>query len=474
MDRRLSQRFSRRLSAVSYFFCTLMKSAIKKSCSPVSSALVSVCLVFTFCSATFCPAIAFGQIEEMKTIDKIGPLQKQLDSGSFDERDEAEKELIKLGPVVLDYLDDPSEDFSSDKNERLIRIRKQLEQAAIRVATSPSKISLSGTMTVKEAISEIKLQSDNVLGLAEGYDESVLEKEIEIDLKDATFWQAATEVMNRGGFQTVVYGSMPGQLTIIPIPPVQPDAIDQAQAAPVLPRDESGIFSTRVVSVSSAKNLIAPQLDYTRVELVIQWEPRLNPVSIEMPLSEVKVVDDQGKPLELSNTQGTISGLVQAGVSQVEMSITLKHVTRKVQGIKSLTAKLDCVLPGRREKFRFDSLGTIEGEPSISKAGMIVQYMGYEENEDLYGVNIRIAMEDPATELESHLQWIYDNPLFLVSEDGKREPSIGQQGGGMDEEGMLLQYFFVEDPSNFSLLYESPGAIVSVPANISLKNIPLP
>lgn len=410
----------------------------------------------------------------MKAIDQITALQKQLDSGSFDERDQAEQELVKLGPVVLDHLADPSKDFSSDKIQRLIRIRKKLEQAAIRQATTPSKITLSGTMTVKQAIDGIKSQTDNMLGLAEGYDDAVLEKEITLDLTDATFWTAAKEVMSRGGFQQVVYGAMPGQLTINPLPPLDPAAVDQAGVVPVIPRDDSGIFSTRVASVSSARNLARPELNYTRIELVIQWEPRLNPISIEMPLSEVEVLDDQGNKLELSNTEGVVSGLVQAGVSQVEMSLTLKHVPRKIKGIKSLTAKLDCVLPGRREKFRFDELGSIEGEPSISKAGIRVHYLGFEMNEDLFGVNIRLQMEDPETKLESHLQWLYDNPMFLVDESGQRKPSIGQQGGGMDEDGMRLQYFFIEDPTSLSMLYESPGAIVSVPATVTLQNIDLP
>jgi hypothetical protein len=75
---------------------------------------------------------------------------------------------------------------------------------------------------------------------------------------------------------------------------------------------------------------------------------------------------------------------------------------------------------------------------------------------------------------ESHLGWIYDNPLFLINESGKKEPSIGHQGGDLDENGVQIQYFFVEDPAEFELLYESPGAIVSVPADFSLKDVPLP
>ena len=81
---------------------------------------------------------------------------------------------------------------------------------------------------------------------------------------------------------------------------------------------------------------------------------------------------------------------------------------------------------------------------------------------------------DPGESVESHLGWVYDNPLFLVDETGKKYPSIGQQGGDVDEEGVTIQYFFTEDPAELELLYESPGAIISVPAEFKLKGIPLP
>ena len=76
--------------------------------------------------------------------------------------------------------------------------------------------------------------------------------------------------------------------------------------------------------------------------------------------------------------------------------------------------------------------------------------------------------------MESHLGWLYDNPMYLIDEAGKKMESVGHQGGDFDEDGVQLQYFFVDDPKNFGLLYESPGAIVSVPADFSLKDIPLP
>jgi len=156
------------------------------------------------------------------------------------------------------------------------------------------------------------------------------------------------------------------------------------------------------------------------------------------------------------------------------MAITLENVDRSIKSIGSITGKLDCVLPGRKEKFRFPPLGTIEDNPKISKAGITVQYKGFEKNEDLFAVELMVSMESQSEKFDSHLGWIYDNPLFLIDEIGKKEPSIGQQGGDVNETGVAIQYFFIEDPSKVGLLYESPGAIVPFPAAFSLKGVPLP
>lgn len=415
-----------------------------------------------------------AQSEEMKIADQVQAFQEQLNSASFEERDEAEEAILKIGTIALDYISDPSEDFEEDKNTRLVRIRKKLEQVAIEEAISPSKISLSGEMTLKKAFAGIKRQSGNEIQLAEGYDPAFLEKKITLDLDEASFWTAFTDIQSRGGIDSNIYGGEAGKATVIPKPPVDPAAIDKAVDIAPPPLDESGIFRIRVSGVSSARNLLRPGLDYTRIDLEIQWEPRLTPISIDMPLSKVKILDGDGIELKVSNPEQVLSGTVQSGINQIEMSLTLENIDRKIRKISSVSGRLECVLPGRREKFRFPALGEIDGEPKISKAGVSVQYMGFEQNEDLYAVNLLVSMEPGTEKVESHLGWLYDNPLFLVNDAGKKENSIGHQSGGLGEEGMQIQYFFIEEPSKFSLLYESPGAIVSVPADFNLKGIPLP
>ena len=416
----------------------------------------------------------FAQTEEMAVADKVSDLEQKLSATSFEDRDAAEKEIIEFGSEALDYMSDPSPDFEDDLNARLTRIRKTLEKVAIEETITPSKITLAGEMSIKKAIGEIKSQTGNIIELEEGYDPTLLDRKIKFELEDASFWVAFSQILSRGGFASNAYGGVSGKAIIVPAPPVDPAQVDQVAKLKTPPLDQSSIFRIRVSSVSSVKNLLVPGVDYTRVNLEIEWEPRLKPITIDMPLSKIKVTDSDGGELKVSNQQQVISGPVQDGINQVEMSITLENVDREIKSIGSITGKLDCVLPGRQEKFRFPPIGKIEDQPEISKAGMTVQYMGFEKNEDLYAVGVTVTMDAEAGSFDSHLGWVYDNPLFLIDDVGKKEPSIGQQGGDIDNKGVMIQYFFIDDPSAKGLLYESPGAIVPFPAEFDLKNIPLP
>ena len=431
-------------------------------------------LFFGLCFTGLLCDTGFSQTEEMAVADKVSDLEGQLTAASFEDRDKAEEEIIKLGSQALDFISDPSEDSEEDLNLRLVRIRKKLEKVAIEETITPSKITLSGEISLKKAFAEIKSQTGNIIELAEGYDPALLDKKVKLDLKDASFWKAFSKIQTVGGLESNAYGGVTGRAVVVPLPPVDPANIDKVAAGSAPPLDESSIFRIRVASVSSAKNLLRAGLNYTRVNLEIEWEPRLTPISIDMPLSEIKVLDVDGKPLKISNPQQVLSGTVQQGINQIEMAITLENVDRSIKAIGSITGKLDCILPGRKEKFRFPPLGRIEDNPKISKAGITVQYMGFEKNEDLYAVELMVSMETKSEKFDSHMGWIYDNPLFLIDEIGEKEPSIGQQGGDVNATGVGIEYFFIEDPTNVGLLYESPGAIVPFPAQFSLKDIPLP
>lgn len=420
---------------------------------------------------------ACGQEEEMKIVDDINELQEKLAAPNIAAQDEAEAELIKMGSVVLDHLESPNENFTTAKNERLVRIRNKLEEQALRENTTASSVTITGKTTMAEALKMIRRQTGNKIAIREGLDDIYGATELELELDKAPFWIAVDKVLHAGEFSIDPYGGEPGTLTVIPNQehPAHGGNLDGVKNKIFdVPRDAAGLFDVSVSNVSCYSNFENPATSYTNMNLRIRWEPRIRPISIDLPCEKMKLIDEFDGPISVSNAEAVLSGMVQPEVSELEFSVPLQLIERDIAEIKSFECQIDAVLPGRTETFRFDKLGEIEESESISKSGVIVTYEGFTQNEDLYGVNVTFGFEEGAGEVDSHLSWIYDNEVYLENSAGEIFPDFGQNTRRQDESGLTIQYLFDFDPSDYTLVYKSPAAIARIPVTVVVKKIPLP
>ena len=198
------------------------------------------------------------------------------------------------------------------------------------------------------------------------------------------------------------------------------------------------------------------------------------PISIDVPLKELKAIDEFDKEIQVANPERVLSGIVQPEIPEVEFSIPMKLVDRQIENLKSITAKVDAVLPGRIETFRFRDLADVTPGTQQRKAGAIVTYAGSRQNDDVWGVSIRLGFDETNRALESYQSWVYQNEVFLEDDQGNRVDYLGMESIGGNENEIGVQYFFEVDPSKCSLVYRTPAAIVEVPVTITLKKIPLP
>lgn len=432
---------------------------------------ITFCLGISIVLGPFNPTnMAWAQIEEvdeMKLIEQIAQLQKELESEEIPKRVAAEKAIIDLGVPALDHLEQPTDKTPSDAVERITRIRIALETLAVKQVTQPSKLSLSGAMSLADTLKSITKQTGNVVAV-EGATDAVMEQELKFEIKDGTFWQAINSLTKQTGFTSNPYESDKGILRLMPA------NITDAQKAEPAPYDASGIFETTVVQVSASKNLLKPNLDYCNVRIRLRWEPRISPISIDMPASSIKVIDEFDQVIKVSNAEAVFSGTVNSDVPELEFSIPLQSIDRQVERLKSITAELKTILPGRIETFKFQNVGRLEKGTVQSKAGVTVGFEGINKNEDLFGVLVSIAFDDPKKGLESHLSWVFENEMKLVGDDGKESFPLATETYGRTKEKITIMYFFADDPAALSLSYKTPAAIVSVPVKIILKGIPLP
>lgn len=423
----------------------------------------------------------FQNLSDMELIERVAFLQRELESPDISKRDAAEKELIAHGVNVLDYLEPTNDKTTSDALERTNRVRAGLEKIAVAAVTQASKITIKGKMSVSKALATIKKQTGNNISMPDETPDIFKDKEIEIEFKDAPFWEVVADVMAKGDLIVDTYGGARGLLILTPTDEARMAAVAPAGAAPpkkkappAAPRNVSGIFDLAVTQVVASRNLTNPSLNYCNINVLIRWEPRVTPISVVLPASTIKAVDEFDSPIEITNKDAVMSGTVQSEIPELEFSIPIGLLDRQIEEIKSFDAKIDAVLPGRIETFKFKKLGKLEPGAKQTKAGATVSFGGIEKNEDLFGVNISLSFDEEHNALESHQAWVYNNIVELRNDDGEVSEVLAYEGVRQTKNEIVIRYYFDKDPKDLNLYYKTPAAIVKVPVKISLKNIPLP
>lgn len=429
------------------------------------AAFVTTALVMT-------ASIAYGQTEEVAVLQQVTALIDQLNSAAVDDRDAAQQQLIAMSPDALDYIDVPDENATSDFIARLLEIRKQLESKAVQETTQPSVVTLVGTFNTLQAFAKISRQTKNNISLSEQISPTAQQQPVTLDLTGAPFWDAVNSVMRQSHLEIDPYGGSAGEIVLI-----QPSQTDPAQRSPkpAIPQTTTGIFAVAANRIDASRIFNAPHLDHTNLNLLIRWEPRVTPISIRLDQSKLKIIDGNGNAISpLRET--SISATVQPEIPELNFSLNLPLLDRSVNEIKSVSATLDAVLPGRTETFRFRKLETIEPATAQTKSGATVTVGDININEELYGVTVGLAFEGESNELDSHQGWTFDNEAYLIdpAKPNLRHESVAYETVSQNGQSVVVEYYFEVNPAKYDLVYQTPAAIVSVSFDFELKDIPLP
>ena len=436
-----------------------------RSYTPIFSILTMGLFVFftPLVGSTLGQDAAVEPIDEMKLAVRAAELQLQLTDPIVAKRDAAEADLIKLGVKTLDYLDPITKDVSPDTVERLGRIRKALETLVVEAVTKPRLITLKGNFTIKEAAEKIAEKSGNKIAWPDELETQMQEK-VDWEVENASFWEAMTIFEAEANLRINALGGEAGQLLLVPA------GINSV----AVPSDSNGIFQISVLQVSARRNLEKPELDYCGIRIRIRWEPRLAPITLAIPASSVSVIDEFDDKVPLPNPTATFSAAVQPEIAEVDFSIPIGLVDRQVEKINRLEATLKAVMPGRSEVFEFRKIGRLKDGHKQSKAGVSVSLHGIEKNEELFAILVKYRFDQSGDALESHMSWIFENPLKLIDRDGKEYEPLAKESAGRVENTVGIRYYFGDDPSAMTLKCETPAAILPTQVKILLKDIPLP
>ncbi len=421
--------------------------------------------------ATVCSLVA-GQTEAAEAPDnsrlrlQVRRLVQQMDSDQIAKREAAEKELVKLGPDVLDHLPKITPQTPAEVTTRLERVRKQLQTKSAREGANASKVTLSGKMKLSEALASFRKQTGNkVVDLRKQFGQQEADVEVEVDFKDVPFWTAFDKLVDKAGLAVYSF-SDDGDLGIIARPD---DAMDRYGNARY-----SGLFRFEPVTIEASRQLRAQQGDVLRFKMEIAWEPRTRPIALSQTFDSIKVLDERGNAIAVGNQGGKFDVAVEANVAAAEILVPLELPGRDIKKISSFKGELIALVPGRVETFNFEDLAGrgIEQE----KASVTVVLDQVRKNVDLYELRMRVRYDEASNALESHRGWIYQNEAVLVGPDGKVVENSGLQATLTAENEVGISYLFdVEDKlESYKFVYKTPAIIVRMPIQYELKNIALP
>ena len=398
----------------------------------------------------------------------VAKLVRQLDDTQLARREAAEKELIGLGPAIVDLLPPVTRQMPAEVKERLARVRRTLESSAAELSLAPTRVTLKGPMKLSDALAAIEKQTGNrLVDYREEFNQQRREVTIEGEIKDKLFWEALDGVLDQGELTTYAFSGERGATAIV--------ARGEGETARSKRGVYSGLFRFEPLRVEAVRDIVNPANHALRIFLDIAWEPRLQPILVAQPLDALKATSDTGEDLPIDGREGEIEIPVDGDSSATEMYIPLELPGRNVSKIASLKGKLDVLAPGRVETFEFSDLEKAKGVEQ-RRAAATVTLDQVRKNQELYEVRMRIKFQAAANSLESHRDWIYQNPAILVSPGGEKLDNVGMEATLQEEDQVGVAYQFVapDGIKGFKFRYTTPVSIVKFPVEYELKNIELP
>ncbi|MCH7750971.1 MAG: hypothetical protein IH898_02290 [Planctomycetes bacterium] len=430
-------------------------------------------LVLTLVAAGLLPA----QNDQTALNGQIERLTRQLNDDQADRRDDAEQALLKLAPVdnaeqcdaFLELLPQPLEGMPEEVRLRLTRLRREIETRQANQALSASRLSLSADgMDLAAVFEVIRAQTANHLSdHRDQFGQNATPRPVTIEIDDEEFWPAIDKILDQAKLSLYAFS---GEKTLAVVDR-KPGAAGRSGRA-----SYAGPFRIEATKVVAQRNLRTPAQQGVRIELEIAWEPRLRPIALSQPIEAIEVMGDDGSAILPASSRAVLDVEVQPGSHSTELTIPLALPPRNVTALATFRGQMSALVPGRVVEFQFTDLAQAKGVEQ-QRGGVKVILDGTRKNQALWEVHMRVQVESEEAGLESHRGWVFQNITYLLNREGEVIDHVGFETTRQSKREVGLAYFFDlpdDEIGAYTWVYRTPAAIVRVPIEYELKDIPLP
>lgn len=402
-----------------------------------------------------------GQEDEKPSVSKSDVLEwiDQLDGRKASDRSAAEKALIDAGLDALPYLPESRPDFSIEASERLSRIKAALTSLKAKEQSKAIRIRLGDAHTLGDALEAISRESE--IEFEHSADESLPIQSSDVPL---SFWHAVDLVLDQTNLDIDHYGGDRETLKLVPRAEDRQSRVDSAAY--------SGVYRIEPTSVSARRVFNQPSQSGLNLSMEITWQPGLTPIGLTIPIDQLSGKLDDGQTLKPQTTEKTIDIAANAELAFSEFYLPLELPVDTPTRIDSLRGTIESLLPGKRHEFE---LSLVEVGSKKSVDAMTVQLERVQPNGALYEIRFLVELNDADRALESHRQWIFQNPVYVRDSNGNRVENLGFELYRQTESSVGMGYLFeLDNLQGATLVYESPTSVVRNKVDFILQDIMLP
>jgi hypothetical protein len=413
---------------------------------------------------------ARGQQADEALKDRVAQLVERLESSKTEAQAAAEKALINLGPKVLPLLPEVTKATGPDMKQRLERIRESLRDQQDQASLDASKVTIRGKgIRLTEAIKQLQAQTGNpITDLREQFGADATNPSLDLDIVDKKFFEALDEIAQKA---EVSLNFFTGDESIGLMAGDKPDEIGGKRMAPLY----TGPFRVVFTNLGFSRDFGGGSHN-GNAQFLVAWEPRLRPMLLALKAEDVKIVDDLGEEAAPAVMDESGNVVLRPENPAAEMNVNMTAPDRKAQKFASLKVKGEVTVPAKMKIFRFPSLA--KGDVTIQQGDVSVTLESTEVDEQVWKVNVEMAMPGEGPAFESYRQGLFNNRIWLQRSDGSRFEHNGGFSNTASDGGKLgFEYLFVDapgKPADYQFVYETPSKVLTIPLEFEFKDVTLP
>lgn len=332
---------------------------------------------------------------------------------------------------------------------------------------TPRRASFKGTYTVAQALQALQDKTGNLVvdrRMTKAADKLLL------NLEDATFWPALEAIARAAECGISLY-QHDGKVALV-----------DGQVRP-LATSLHGLFRIRARRVALVRDDEA-QTHTCTLTLEIAWEPRFEPLYLEVGPLRVAFADELGKVVQRGAFPGEGRTPV-AGRNAIEVDIPLPAPPRSARSIASIEGGLRVLGPAKMLEFTFANLRT--GDlPEQTQDGVKLAVKNVKTTATRWAFDLLIQNPPGNPGLESFQSWLLNNSIRLEKSAAgtttvwKVEPGAEQVLLETPDQARISYSFYtrnVSQPGNladWTLHYRTPGRIIEIPVPFRLEKVALP